>query len=130
MRASIVWAIGQLSDSSAVGELLCLLIEEQANESMRLSIVQVVGKLGGPSIAGDLVRLLANPGTSPSLRNAIVAALVPLVNDAETVEAILSFLPYQDMLPEQLYGALWTISRQVGVRIVSTGDGGYEMRRW
>jgi hypothetical protein len=117
VRRRIAETLGLFGDSSAVGELLRLFIEEQANEGMRLSIVQVAGQLGGPSIAGELVLLLANPGTGPTLRNAIVAALVPLVNDAETVEAILPFLPYQDMLPEQMYGALWTISRRVGVRL-------------
>ena len=67
-------------------------------------------------MAGDLVQLLSDDQLDVNLRKSIARALVAYVNDISIVEGLIKSLQDKE-ISDNVYSALWTISRRARVWI-------------
>jgi hypothetical protein len=108
----------QLGERSMVPRLLQLLAEGDFDWSMRQSIAKALGRIGEPSIVPQLVQLLSDDQLDQSLRQCIAEALSTLATDEATIQALAALLSTLD-IADSIHHLLWTMSRQIGVRIFS-----------
>jgi GTPase SAR1 family protein len=123
VRQSIGLALGKLGDRSTVSQLIELLSNEQLSSLVRQSIAQALGQLGERSIAPQLVQLLSDKQSSifnrfdPIESGAILNALTLTDNNnEESIRTLATFLS-RSYLADGVHRTLWTLSRQVDVRI-------------
>ncbi len=116
MRQSIAYALGQVGERSIAPQLLQLLSDEQLDSRVRQRIAGALGRIGEPSIVPRLLQLLSDGQLDQSLRQYIAEALRPLDTDEATIQVLAALLPISDMA-DSIHQLLWTMSRQMGVRI-------------
>jgi len=109
LRERIAEASGQLGERSIALQLVHLLIEAQLDARVRQSIKNALEQLGERSSRWQL---------DQSLRQRIAEALRPLATDEATIQVLTALLPTSD-IADSMYHLLWTMSRQMGVRIFS-----------
>jgi hypothetical protein len=124
LRTSIVFALGRLGERSVVNDLLQLLFNTKVNLDIRLDIAYVLGDLGERSVVPKLLELLSAPQVSKpqfdrTMRERIIKSLGQLANDESTVRKLIPLLQNSD-LTDEVYYALWKISRRARVRIFMT----------
>jgi hypothetical protein len=118
MRVRIPRVLGQLGERSIRPQLLQLFSDEQLDWSMRLQIAGALGRIGEPSIVPQLVQLLSDEQLNSSVRRCIAEVLSTLAIDEATIQALAALLPTSDVA-DSIHQLLWTMSRQIGVRIFS-----------
>jgi NACHT domain len=96
--------------------LLQLLPNEQFNSTVRISIAIAVGKLGEKKAVDELVQMLPNEQIDLPVRWSIAIALTLLLSDERSVSDLAAMFLQSD-ISDSIYRLLWTVSRQVGVRI-------------
>ncbi len=116
VRQRLAYALGQLGERSIAPQLLELLSDEQLDSRVRQRIAGALGRIGEPSIVPQLVQLLSDRQLDQSLRLCIAEVLRPLATDEATIQALAALLPTSD-IADSMYHLLWTMSRQIGVRI-------------
>jgi HEAT repeat protein len=127
VRQSIAEALGQLGERSIAPHLLQLLSDEQLDSRVRERIAGALGRIGEPSIVPQLAQLLSDERLNLSLRQRIAEVLSTLATDEATLQVLTALFPTSD-IADSMYHLLWTMSRQMGVRIFSadrpngTGD--------
>ena len=116
VRQSIAYALGQLGERSIAPQLVRLLSDEQLDASLQLRIVGALGRLGEPSIVPQLVQLLSDEQLDSAVRQSIAEALGTLATDEAMIHVLTALLPTSD-IADSIHHLLWTMSRQIGVRI-------------
>lgn len=116
VRESIAYALGQLGERSIAPQLVQRLSDEQLDWQLRERIAGALGRLGEPSIAPQLLQLLSDEQLNSSVRQRIAEALKALATDEATIHALTALLPTSD-IADSIHHLLWTMSRQIGVRI-------------
>ncbi len=116
VRQSIAYALGQLGERSIAPQLVRLLSDEQLDASLQLRIVGSLGRLGEPSIVPQLVQLLSDEQLDSAVRQSIAEALGTLATDEAMIHVLTALLPTSD-IADGIHHLLWTMSRQIGVRI-------------
>ncbi len=79
-------------------------------------IAGALGRIGEPSIVPRVVQLLSDEQLNSSVRQCIAEALSTLATDEATIQALTALLPTSDVA-DSIHHLLWTMSRQMGVRI-------------
>jgi len=124
VRESIAYALGQLGERSIAPQLVQLLSDEQIDWQLHERIAGTLGRLGERSIAPQLVQLLSDEQLNASVRQRIAEALSTLATDEATIQALAALLPASD-IADSIHHLLWTMSRQIGVRIfIADGPNG------
>jgi HEAT repeat protein len=127
VRWSIAGALGALGERSIVPQLVGLLANEQVDKEVRGSIAEALGTLGERSVAPQLVRLLVNEQVDKEVRGSIVDALAGLIDKEVDVRTLATFLHGSNLdITDNIYRALWTASRRVGVRVLVRNEAGKE----
>jgi len=116
VRRSIAIALGRLGEHSLVPRLLAMLSDQQVNPSVRRSIAATLGSLGNRSITFHLLALVRDTHMDPSVRRSITNTLSALGENEDHVRLLAELLPTSD-IPDSIHRALWTLSRQFGLRI-------------
>ncbi len=132
VHGGIARALGMLGDRSVIPTLLSLLSNEQLASSVRGGIAWALGMLGDRSVIPTLLSLLSNEQLASSVRLFIAQALGQVVDDEANIRR-LAELMQTSSVADDIHRALWTISRQVGVRIFMVdgpGGGRIEVVRW
>jgi hypothetical protein len=89
----------------------CSLTQEQAASTL--------AEIGGKLVNTQLMHLLANEQLDSHMRRRFAEALETLGADEETVQALAPLLFASDMA-DTIHRTLWTLSRQLGLRIFVT----------
>jgi HEAT repeat protein len=118
VRQSIAYALGQLEERSIAPQLVQLLSDEQLDWRVRERIAGALGRIGEPSIVPQLAQLLSDERLNLSLRQRIAEALSTLATDEATLQVLIALFPTSD-IADSMYHLLWTMSRQMGIRIFS-----------
>lgn len=121
IRWNSAMALGSLGEESAVPHLLALLPNEQIDEAVCWSSVAALEMLSDQSIIPQLLTLLPNKQINSSIRARMVSIFPTLVESEEQVCALAELLPGSD-IANRIHRALWTISRQLGLRIYLRDD--------
>jgi hypothetical protein len=91
---------------------------------VRRSIATAVGKLGEKGVVPQLMQMLPNEQIDSFVRRPIANALTSLLDDEKSVSVLAAMLPQSD-IADPIHHLLWTVSRQIGVRIfISDGPEG------
>jgi hypothetical protein len=99
--------------------LIRLLADEQLDSGVRESIADALGTLGERTVAPDLVRLLADEQLHSGVRRKNAHVLGNLTDDNAMVYALATFLEISN-ISDDVYTALWKVSRRVGLRVLMT----------
>ena len=121
VQLHIAIALGTLGDHSVIPQLLQELSHPEINLSAGLNIAATLGALNESSVVPELLRLLSNPKIDPIVQTGIVKTLGQLANDEATLEGLATLLQ-DSVIADDMYRALWNISRRVGVRIFTADD--------
>jgi HEAT repeat protein len=129
--ASVRWQIaatlGNLGDKTIVPQLVQMLPNKQIDAFARRSIASALGTLGDKTVVPELVHMLPNKQIYTFVRQSIADALASLLDDERSVRDIAAILLQSD-IANSIHRLLWTVSRQIGVRIfVSDGPGGKQL---
>ena len=117
VTAAIATAIGMLGEKSIAFDLLKALSNQQLEQNKRQNVAETLGRLGERSVIPSLLSLLANQNIGQNVRHAIVVSIGQLANDEPTACALADLLQTSD-IADVIHRALWTVSRQAGVRII------------
>jgi HEAT repeat protein len=118
VRQRLAYALGQVGERSIAPQLLQLLSDDQLDSRVRQRIARALGRIGEPSIVPQLLQLLSDDPLDQSLRQCIAEALSTLATDEATIQALAALLSTSD-IADSIHHLLWTMSRQIGVRIFS-----------
>ena len=102
-------------------QLVALLSNEQLDTSVREGIASALGQLGERSVAPQLVALLSNEQLDTTVRWGIAETLETVGAAEETVQALAHLVLISD-IADTIHSTLWTISRQLSLRIVVTDE--------
>jgi HEAT repeat protein len=116
VRESIAYALGQLGERSVAPQLVELLSDKQLDVQLHERIAGALGRIGEPSIVPRVVQLLSDEQLNSRVRQCIAEALSTLATDEATIQALAALLPTSDIV-DSIHHLLWTMSRQMGVRI-------------
>jgi hypothetical protein len=93
-----------------------MLSNKQIDPSVLGYIADALGELGEKTIAPQLLQMLSNKQIDPSVRRHIADALTSLLDDEKSVHDLAAILLQLD-IADSIHRLLWTVCRQVGVRI-------------
>jgi hypothetical protein len=116
VRMSIASTLGTLGDRSIIPDLLPLLADEHLDFSVRMNIASALGTLGDRSITSDLLSLLANEHLASDVCWSIADTIGQLADDEATTRGLAELLRQSD-IADNIYRALWTVSRRARVRV-------------
>jgi len=112
-------ALAEIGGQKVNERLLGSLANEQVDDYVRRSIAEALGALGERSVARELLNLLANERVDESVRWSIAEALAILIDKEEDVRFLAKLLIDSNKnIANDIYRALWTASRRVGVRVL------------
>jgi len=132
LRLSSVWSLSGLGDRSVVPDMMRLLADAGLDKELRGDIAKALGMLGDRTVVPDLLRLLADGKLDRSIRWSVIQTIGDLANDEATVSALATYLNMTESAND-VYRALWTLSRRAGIRLFGgDGPGGeqIEVTRW
>jgi HEAT repeat protein len=116
MRESIAYALGRLGERSVASQLVELLFDKELDTQLHERIAGALGRIGESSIVPQLVQLLSDEQLNSSVRERIAETLKTLATDETTIHTLAALLPTSD-IADSIHHLLWTMSRQIGVRI-------------
>ncbi len=121
VRQRIALALGQLGDRSVIPELLQLLSDQFLSSYVRWSIAYTFSKLGDRSVLRDLLQLLSEQKLDLDVFQEVTRTVEQLIYDETDVEALVNLCQTltAPALRHIIYRALWTISLQLRVRVLT-----------
>ena len=96
--------------------LVQLLSDEAVGLQVHERIAGALGRIGEPSIVPQLVQLLSDRQLDSVGAPVYRRSAQPLATDEATIQALAALLPTSD-IADSIHQLLWTMSRQIGVRI-------------
>jgi HEAT repeat protein len=121
----IAIALGTLGDHSVIPQLLQLLADPKISLSVGLNIAATLRALDDRSIVPEILGLLSDPQLDPIVQAGIVHVLEQVADDETTLRVLAALLP-ASVIADDMYCALWHISRRIGVRICATNGSSIE----
>jgi len=116
VRQCLASTIGHFGDRSITSALLDMIDDTHINQYVRMKIAEALTLPGEYPIVHRLANSLFNEQIERNVRKSIAQALEYTANDYHIVELLAKHL-YDTDIPEQIFSALWSISRRSGARV-------------
>lgn len=116
----------------SLDQITSLLNNAQYASQVRIRLLDYLPELATmqqKTLVHILIDIISNRTIIESVRHAAVWALGQIGNTQEVVERLIACVPGSSSTDE-IYRALWRVSRRAGVRVVPYGPGGMQLRVW
>jgi HEAT repeat protein len=124
-RGNIAEALGTLGERSVAPQLVTLLTDERVDQYVRWSIADAMVALGEVSVVPELLELLAKGQDDDIMCRSVADALALLIDNEKDVKFLANlFIDSNKDIADDIYRALWTASRRVGVRVLVRNEAG------